>query len=188
MQSNGNRLSRRGNGAAIALAAALVVTAAEKSPEVPFPDGYRSWQHVKTVVIGPEDKSFAAEGARTYHFYANAQAVEGYHAGKFPNGSVLVRETLRPKEGEGDSKGGSNEGERSALDVMMKNDSLFPKTAGWGFETFDRANARLAEKDRAQCYACHSMRKDHDLVFTTLPASAGAGTLWRSAVIARRDR
>jgi hypothetical protein len=34
----------------------------------------------------------------------------------------------------------------------------------------------LAEKDRAQCYACHSRQKDHDLVFTSLPAAADAGT------------
>jgi len=172
MQSNRKRLWRSGSAFVIVLALA----AAEKNSEVPFPDGYRSWQHVKSVVIGPEHKSFATEGGKIFHFYANPQAVEGYHSGKFPNGSILVLETLRTKAGEGDSKGILTEGERSALDVMMKDDSLFQESAGWGFETFDSKNARLAEKDRAQCYACHSMQKDHDLVFTTLPASADAGT------------
>jgi hypothetical protein len=150
----------------IVFALALAVSAAEKNLEVPFPHGYSSWQHVKSVI---------AEG-KIFHFYANSQAVEGYRAGKFPNGSILVRETLRTKPGEGDSKGVLNEGERTGLDVMIKDDSLYRETAGWGFETFDSKNARLDEKGRAQCYACHSRQKDRDLVFTTLPASADAGT------------
>ncbi|HLK62241.1 MAG TPA: cytochrome P460 family protein [Bryobacteraceae bacterium] len=147
---------------------ALRVTAAEKSPEVPFPDGYRSWQHVKSVVIGAGHPSFASEGTRMFHFYANRQAIEGYRAGRFPNGSVIVRETLRTTVGEGESKGVLKEGERSALDVMVKDDRLYKETGGWGFEAFDSKYARLAEKDRAQCYACHSKQKDHDLVFGTL--------------------
>jgi hypothetical protein len=91
---------------------------AAASPEVPFPGAYRSWQHVKSVVIGPEHKSFATEGGKIFHFYANQQAVAGYRAGKFPNGAVIVRETLRAKAGESESKGILNEGERVAVDVM----------------------------------------------------------------------
>ena len=172
--SNRNQFAQ----SAIAVALILAVAAAEKSPEVPYPDGYRSWQHVKSVVFGPEHKSFAAEGGRIFQFYANPQAVAGYRAGKFPNGSVIVRETMRAVAGEGESKGILNEGEFRALDVMVKNDRLYPETAGWGFETFDSKKARLAEKDRAQCYTCHSRQKDRDLVFSTLRQTAGtdAGT------------
>ena len=83
-------------------------------------------------MIGPEDKSFATEGGKIFRFYANPQAVEGYHSGKFPNGSILVRETLRTKAGEGDSKGVLNEGERSALDVMLKDDSTVPGNCRMG--------------------------------------------------------
>jgi len=36
--------------------------------------------------------------------------------------------------------------------------------------------SRARVKDRAQCYACHSKQKDHDLVFGTLRAGADAGT------------
>jgi hypothetical protein len=153
---------------------ALTVTGAENSSEVPFPGGYRSWQHVKSVVVGPEHKSFVSEGGKIFEFYANPQAVDGYRAGKFPNGSVIVRETLKTIDGEGAFKGILNEGERSALDVMMKDDRLYQETGGWGFETFDSKNARLAEEDRAKCFACHAKQKDHDLVFTTLAVSAAA--------------
>jgi Cytochrome P460 len=176
MRTNRNQLTRNLK-VFMALAAILFgVAAAAKIPEVPFPDGYRSWQHVKSVVVDPERNPLASEGGKIFHFYANPQAVEGYRTGTFPNGSVLVRETLRTIVVESDSKSALTEGERSALDVMMKDDRLYQETGGWGFETFDSKNARLAEKDRAQCYTCHSKQKDHDLVFTTLPAEADGGT------------
>ena len=175
MESNQKRIVRDAVALAVLSVIVFGVAAAEKSPEVPFPDGYRSWQHVKSVVFGPGHPSFASDGARIFHFYANRQAIEGYRAGKFPNGSVIVRETLRTTAGEGESKGVLKEGERTALDVMVKDDRQFKETAGWGFETFDSKYARLAEKDRAQCYACHSKQKDRDLVFGTLRA-AEAGT------------
>jgi len=176
MKSSQKRIARDLVGLAVPLVIAAAVAAAEKSLEVPFPDGYRSWQHVKSVVIGPEHKSFASEGGKVFHFYANPQAIEGYRAGKFPNGSVIVRETLRTVAGEGESKGVLTEGERRAVDVMWKDDRLYTETGGWGFETFDSRNARLAEKDRAQCYACHSKQKDHDLVYSSLRSPADAGT------------
>lgn len=162
-------------GAGILTVMAVGVLAAGKAPDVAFPDGYRSWRHVKSVVAGPEHKSFATEGGKIYHFYANPQAVEGYTAGKFPNGSVLVRETLRTVSGEGDAQGMLKEGERSALDVMVKDDRVYGETGGWGFETFDAKNARLGEKARMQCFACHGKQKDRDSVFTTLTAE-DAGT------------
>jgi hypothetical protein len=134
------------------LGSALGITAAER-PEVPFPDAYASWRPVKT----------ASEEGKIYHFYANPQAVEGYRAGKFPNGAILVRETLK-------------EGERTGLDVMLKDDRLYTESGGWGFETFDSRKGRLAEDARTRCYTCHSKQKEHDLVFTTLAFAADAGT------------
>ena len=176
MENNRNEIVWRTAGIVIFFVFAFGITAGVES-EVPFPDGYRSWQHVKSVVVGPEHRSFAGEGGKIFQFYANPEAVEGYRAGKFPNGSVLVRETLHTIAGEGESKGILKEGERSGLDVMRKDDRLYQETGGWGFETFDSKNARLAAKDRAQCYACHSKQKDHDLVFSTLSsAAAGQGT------------
>jgi hypothetical protein len=155
---------------------ALVGTRAETNLQVPFPDGYRSWQHVKSVVTGPEHKSFAADGGKIFHFYANPAAVEGYRSGKFANGSVIVRETLRSVAGEGEAKGTITEGERSGLDVMVKNDSLYTATGGWGFETFDAKSVASAGKVGAQCYGCHSKQKDRDMVFSTLRAGTDAGT------------
>lgn len=154
-------------GAVISLVV-LGLTAAEKAPEVPYPGAYRSWQHVKSVV--------SVEGGKIFHFYANQSAIEGYRAGKFPNGSILVRETLGTVAGEGESKGTLKEGEFTSLDVMAKDDRLYKDTAGWGFETFDGNGARSTKIDHGQCYTCHSKQKEHDLVFTTLREPIFAGT------------
>jgi Cytochrome P460 len=175
MKSNRRRIVRRSVMSVVFSVIATGITAAD-GPVVSFPDGYRSWQHVKSEVVGPEHKSFASEGGKIFEFYANPAAIDGYRVGRFPNGSVIVRETLRTVAGEGESKGILNEGARSALDVMSKDDRLYKETGGWGFETFDSNNARLSESARAQCYACHSREKDRDLVFTSLPGAAEMGT------------
>ena len=49
MQSYSKQLLRSPNAFLIVLTLALAGAAAEKNPEVPFPDGYRLWQHVKSV-------------------------------------------------------------------------------------------------------------------------------------------
>jgi hypothetical protein len=141
----------------------------QSAPAVPFPDGYRSWQVVKTMVVGPEHRSFARRGG-IHHYYANTQAVEGYRAGTFPNGSVIVVEVVSTKDGEGDAEGITLEGDRRFVEVMAKNDRLYADTSGWGFERFeaDEKAGRLAATERALCHQCHSKRKDRDLVFTTL--------------------
>lgn len=159
------RLPERIAGLALFVIASTVI-AADKSPEVRFPADYRSWLHVKS--------EFVTEAGKIYHFYSNPQAVDGYRAGKFPNGAILVRETLRTVAGEGPSNGMLNEGERVALDVMIKDDGTYKDTGGWGFATFDTRNSTAT--DGAKCYACHSKQKDHDAVFTTLPQAVDAGT------------
>lgn len=66
MQSISKQLLRSRNAFLILLTLALAGAAAEKNPEVPFPDGYRSWLQVKSETIGPADKSFATEGGRSF--------------------------------------------------------------------------------------------------------------------------
>jgi len=141
-----------------------LTVAAENGTQVPFPEGYHSWQHVKSVV--------APEGGKIFEFYANPKAIEGYRAMKFANGSVIVRETLAAVPGENKTL---VEGEHRALDVMTKDDAAYRETGGWAFETFDSKGGRLAEKDRAQCVACHAKQKDSDLVFSRLRPDADAG-------------
>jgi hypothetical protein len=154
------------------LTAVLIVAGAalagQPAPAVPFPHGYRAWQHVKSIVVGPEHKSFPTRGGIN-HYYANHQAIEGYGTGRFPNGSVIVVEGVFTKDGEGQAKGIVLEGDRRFLDVMVKNDRLYQETGGWGFDHFEgQERTGLAISDRSKCYECHAKSKGRDHVFTSI--------------------
>ena len=83
---------------AIMTVAAAIWAQDKNAPEVPYPLDFRSWRHVKSIVIGPEHKSFPTRGG-IHHYYANEQALEGYRTGAFPNGSVIVDEAVFAKDG-----------------------------------------------------------------------------------------
>jgi hypothetical protein len=151
-----------------ALAAAIAMQAEDKG-EVPYPGGFRAWQHVKSIVVGAEHPSFANRGG-IHHYYANDKAMEGYRTGKFPDGSVIVDEGLFTKDGEGQAKGIVLEGERRSVEVMVKNDQVYKDTGGWGFEAFarDERTGKLQAGGRAQCHSCHSKAKGRDYVFSAV--------------------
>jgi hypothetical protein len=95
--------------------------------EVPYPEGFRNWKHVKTAIIGPQSPAFAHWGG-FHHIYANDKAVEGYKSNHFPNGSILVFDVLEAIQKDSDF----GEGKRRKIDVMVKDSVLFAGTGGWG--------------------------------------------------------
>lgn len=140
----------------VGVLATVMLSAQTKSP-VPYPEGFRSWTHVKSLIVGPEHKSFAERGG-IHHYYANEKATAGYSSGTFPDGSIIVDEAVFTKDGEGGAKGLVFEGERRALDVMVKDSGRYGATGGWGYEHFDRddRSGRLSAEAQATCSACHS--------------------------------
>ena len=135
---------------------------------VPYPDGFRSWTVVKSLVVGPDHESFAKRGG-IHHYYANDKAVVGYRTGTFPDGSIVVDEAVFTKDGDGRAKGILLEADRRFLDVMVKDGGRFETTGGWGYEHFDGDDrtGRLSENDRAACSACH-MKAQTDHVFSRM--------------------
>jgi hypothetical protein len=154
--------------------ATLVTTAAaiaaqdKDMPAVPYPKGFRAWQHVSSQLVGSAHKSFANRGG-LHHFYANDLAVEGYRTGTFPNGAVIVDEGVFTRDGEGLAAGITLEGDRRGVDVMVKNDRLYKDTGGWGFDHFDRdtTTSTMVAKARTTCFECHS-KATRDHVFSTI--------------------
>ena len=133
---------------------------------VPFPGEYRTWAHVKSVLVGPASSAFATEGG-IHHIYANELARQGYRTGRFPDGSVIVYDLLETKE----VSGNTIEGAPRRLDVMVKDSRKFKDTEGWRFASFakgDRANGQLADDKQRKCLECHAKRKDRDYVFSEL--------------------
>jgi hypothetical protein len=147
------------------LLAAGITTAAD-APPVPYPEGYRQWMHVKTMVINPGHALYDAFGGM-HHLYANKLALQGYGSGKFPDGAVIVFDLL-------DAKSADNavqEGGRKVVGVMVKNAAKYKATGGWGYEAFkgdSKTERAVAGNAAAACHQCHSAQKDKDYVFSAL--------------------
>jgi len=153
----------------LALAAACIMIWslslwARTNDVIPYPAGYRLWAHVSSALIGPQNPAFNHSGG-IHHIYANEKAMEGYHTGRFPDGSVLVADFLETRE----NAGVTTEGPRRRIDVMVKNSKRYADTGGWGFEQFrgDSQTDRLVTAETAaSCFACHSKQKERDSVFS----------------------
>lgn len=126
---------------------------------VPYPEGFRKWNHVKTGLIGPNSSAFKTTGG-FHHIYANDRAMEGYASGHFPQGSIFVFDVI-----EGNEKDGNTiEGNRRHVDVMVKDSLRYPSTGGWGYEEF-KGNSKtervLTETVRTACFNCHTRQPDY---------------------------
>lgn len=145
-------------------ALAMPVWAAD--PQVPYPSSYRDWQHVKSMVIEEGHPLFGAFGG-IHHLYANPKAIEGYKAGKFPDGSVIVFDLLEASR----KDSAVTEGSRKVLGVMHKDAKKYAATGGWGFEGFgggDQSKRVVGANAASACFGCHAPQKDHDYVFSRL--------------------
>lgn len=149
--------------AALGITACCLSLSASSNGEILYPAGYREWTHVKSGLVGPQSAAFQALGG-IHHVYANEKAMEGYRTGRFPDGSTIVLDLLEAKESEGITK----EGPRRRIDMMVKDSRQYTETGGWGFQQFkgDSQTERMVTAQIAKaCFACHSQRKDQDLVF-----------------------
>ena len=130
---------------------------------VPYPEGYRLWTHVKSMVLF-DDHPLADPFEGIHHVYANAAALKGLQEGSFADGAILVFDLLEATRGEG----ALTEGARKRLDVMHRDPSRYASTGGWGFETFvgDSRSERLVQDVVASCYACHTSVANQSFVFS----------------------
>ncbi|HZF40507.1 MAG TPA: cytochrome P460 family protein [Blastocatellia bacterium] len=137
---------------------------AKPNDEVPYPAGYRTWTHVRSALVGPQSPAFENSGG-IHHIYANEKAMEGYHTGRYPDGSVIVADFLETRE----NAGVTTEGPRRRIDVMVKDSKRNAATGGWGFEQFrgDSQTDRVVTAEIAtKCFACHGKQKERDSVFS----------------------
>ncbi len=142
---------------------AITYIMAAGNPKVNYPEGYRKWTHVKSMVILPDHPLENPFGG-IHHIYANEKALEGYKSGKFPKGSVIVFDLLKYKE----MDNAIVEDERKLIGVMVKNPDKFAETGGWGFEGFakDSKTERLTTDGGKSCFSCHQSQKENDYVFS----------------------
>ncbi len=127
-----------------------------------FPEGYRHWTHIKSMVILKGHPLYNQFGG-IHHVYANDLAFEGYKTGKFPDGSVIAIDFFEEKFEDNTYV----EGKRKFIGVMYKDSKQFAETGGWGFEAFKGdTRERLVKDQKNECFACHAGAKETDFVFS----------------------
>jgi Cytochrome P460 len=139
---------------------------AQGPARVAYPDGYRGWAHVKSMVIEKGHPLFESFGG-IHHIYANASALRGYRSGKFADGSVIVFDLLDATR---TNDSAVVEGARKVVGVMHKNSRLYASTGGWGYEGFkgdSRSERVVGAKAAEACHGCHTAQKAKDYVFSS---------------------
>ena len=131
--------------------------------KVKYPENYRSWTHVKSMIIEPGhplENPFQG----LHHVYGNDKAVKCFEGGEVPSGSILVFDLLNYEE----NNKTIQEGKRKLVGVMIKDEKAFKATGGWGFEGFagDSKIKRLVNDGGKSCYACHTAQEKSDFVFS----------------------
>lgn len=156
-------------GRSIALAGAVVAglvarfAASGQEARVAYPEGYRSWSHVKSMVILPGHPLENPFGG-IHHVYANGRALEGLRTGTYPDGAVFVFDLLEAVSGEAVLE----EGSRKLVGVMERDARRFAATGGWGFEGFagDSRTERLVKDGGQSCFGCHKAAEAAGYVFS----------------------
>ena len=151
--------------ATLAILISMTTLSFAESPKVPYPEGYRQWTHIKSMLIEPGhplENPFQG----LHHVYGNDRALKGLNSGTYPDGSVLVFDLLNYKHG----GKAIQEETRKLVGVMAKDKNKFKSTGGWGFEGFagDSKSKRLVGDGGVGCYTCHTSQKKSDFVFSKM--------------------
>ena len=145
------------------LAVAVGASAISQQTGVDYPSNYRSWQHVKSMIIQPGHPLEDPFGG-IHHVYGNSKAMSGMASGQYQKGAVFVFDLLEYE----DSNKTIVEKGRKRIDVMQYDAELFSETGGWGYDTFvgDSTTERLDQDVVVACYTCHIGAKASNYVFS----------------------
>ncbi len=139
------------------LAFALGLAADEKK-EVSLPDDWRSYTHVKSMVI--PDKNHGLYGF--HHVYVNGKGLATLKGGgSYPEGSIFIAVFYDVNM----EKDGSVTQGKKLRYVYMRKDASAKETGDWEYAVFD-ADGKFVEKDTKKCYECHTGVKSSDFIFS----------------------
>jgi hypothetical protein len=134
-----------------------------------FPADYRTWAHVKSMVIHDPAHPLYADFGGIHHVYVNQKGLDTVRRGgnkpSYADGTVFVFDLLEANL----TDGAYVEGKRKALATMTKNAKRHAETGGWAFVVYpggDPAKAMSGEATRS-CFACHDTQASNsDYVFS----------------------
>jgi len=143
----------------LALTTPPLALAGEEST-VPLPRDFRSWTHVRSMVVTDTE-----QGMYGFHnVYANKAALKTLRSqanpAAYPDGSQFVVSIFEVKKDKGLVVAGAKQ-----RDVVQIKDRRATATGGWRFASFDPSGKPIPI-DASSCHACHSQARDTDFVFT----------------------
>ena len=141
----------------------LAYAQAQKKPAIAYPEGYRKWVHVKSMVVFSKDSKLFDKFEGMHNVYVNDVGWKALRVGTaYPDGSILVFDLYNTRSAQGVIEASG----RKFLAVMKKNAKLYPDTGGWGFEKFQGSQGVGSLKDMKECFSCHSNQKRRDYIFS----------------------
>jgi len=141
----------------------LVYAQGQKKPAIAFPEGYRKWVHVKTMIVFSKESKLFDRFEGMHNIYVNDAGWKAFRIGTaYPDGAMFAFDLydVRTFQGSMEARG------RKFLAVMKKNAKLYPDTGGWGFEKFQGYQGAGSLKDMKECFNCHSAQKRRDYIYS----------------------
>ncbi|MBI4962386.1 MAG: cytochrome P460 family protein [Desulfomonile tiedjei] len=130
--------------------------AQEVKQPVDYPEGYRLWTHVKSMIVQEGNEAYRFAGG-IHHIYANKEALEALQNGTpYADGASLVFDLLLVENNKDHTV---TEGPRKLVGVMVKDSKKFAHTGGWGFAVFQNDTRDQVPVDAKTCFKCHEPHK-----------------------------
>ena len=142
--------------AASMLSVAAPSTAADAALKVDYPEGWRDWTHVKSMVIFAQTHPLFGAFGGIHHIYANDSAVKALKSkSKLPVGAKIVFDLLAIDT----ASGAHTEAARKFTAVMEYDPKKFAATEGWGWQAWggdSKTNTVLNDlASQKSCSTCH---------------------------------
>jgi hypothetical protein len=144
-----------------------VVSTKSAGNDVPFPDGFRDWFFVNSMIV-TKDSPMSAQIGGMHIIYVNAKGLPTLKNGgpfPYPDGTVFADDVH-----DFSVKDGSYvEGNKKAVTVMVKDAAKYASTGGWGFQVWAGGDPSkpLVTDARQPCFACHAPQKAQDFTFSS---------------------
>ena len=138
--------------------------------DVPFPNGFRDWFVVNSMIV-TKDSPISAQIGGMHIIYVNAKGLPTLKMGgpfPYPDGTVFADDVH-----EFSVKDGSYvEGSKKAVTVMVKDAKKYATTGGWGFQVWaggDPSKPLVPDAAHAiqACFVCHTPQQAQDYTFST---------------------
>jgi hypothetical protein len=146
------------------------VSAIPAGYEVPFPNGFRDWFAVNSMIVTKDSAMFDQIGGM-HIVYVNAKGLPTLKKGgpfPYPDGTVFADDVHEFSVKEGSYV----EGNKKAVTVMVKDAKKYATTGGWGFQVWaggDPSKPLVPDAAHAiqACFVCHTPQQAQDYTFST---------------------